>query len=165
MPKQIKNQRISTYEKTNRVFAVISMSCAVIFALILIFIFPAMIKDESVSKVIIVALGYLLFTASCVVHSVTAFRSYKKADNMTGLFHGILSILTTAFCLLNFRFNLVMVLSSFDKENAAYKVIGDQTMTNFVSSQTTAWTCMVLAIFMMIIMGILGIIKLVKMER
>lgn len=162
MPKQIKKEVIPASEKVNRIFAVISMAAALLLAGLLIFLLPQLLEDESPVKACVVSGGFFLFMLSCILHCVTGFVSYAKVQDFTGLFHGIISLMCTVVCLLNLRFVLVLLLSGLNMDNAAQKLVGDHTMTEFVNAQTSDWTGLVFAMCAMLIIGIFGIVRLAK---
>lgn len=162
MPKQIKKDILQKGDKKSRIAAVVSMICAFAFAAAVIALMPSLIKDESAVKASVITVGFAVFTASCAVHSVLSFLCYKREENFTALFQGIISLLSALLCLINFRFMAVLLLSALKMDSAALKLVGDQTMTEFVSSQASGWMCMVISAAAMIILGILGIIRLAK---
>ncbi len=162
MPKTIKKEQINRYEKINRIWAIVAMGVVLAFTGTLIFLLPALLEDESAVKATVISVAYLLFTVSCIIHCVTAFVSYGKAESASGLFHGILSLACTFMSLLNLRFVLALFFSGIKAESIADKIIGDHTMTEFVELQTSNWTCLVFAMAVMLILGILGIIRLAK---
>lgn len=162
MPKQIKKNVLRKGEKKSRIAAVVSMVCALAFAVVVIILLPSLTEDESPVKAAIITAGFVIFTASCVVHLVLSFICYKREMNFTALFQGIVSSLSTFFCLVNFRFMTVLLLSGLKLDSAAESLVGDMTMTEFVSSQTSGWVCMIIAAVAMIVLGILGITRLAK---
>ncbi|WP_124100786.1 hypothetical protein [Ruminococcus sp. Marseille-P6503] len=162
MPKQIKKDVLQKGDKKSRVAAVVSMICAFAFAAAVIALMPSLVKDESPVKASVITAGFAVFTASCIVHAALAFLCYKREGNFTVLFQGVVSLLSALLCLINFRFMAVLLLSGLKMDSAARKLVGDQTMTEFVGSQTSGWVCMVVSAAAMIILGILGIIRLAK---
>lgn len=162
MPKQIKKQSMDSKEKTNRICAICAMLAALIMWGLIIFLLPNMIKKESAPLTVIFTIGYLIFMASCVIHCITAYGFFKATNNFTGIFQGLISGVCTLLCIFNLRFILVMLFSAFGKDETARSFIGSKTMTEFLNSQTSNWTCFAFALIIMIIIGILGIIKLVS---
>lgn len=165
MPKQIKKQQMSPKERTNRICAIISLICSIILAALIIFILPSLTKSPGVPKALLITVGYVLFTASCVVHCTTSFKFYFATDSFTGVFHGVLSFLSALFCLFNLRFVLVMLFSAMGSTSAAKAVVGSKTMTEFTQSQLPSWICMLIALIFMTTIGVLGIIRIVADKR
>ncbi len=165
MPKQIKKETINSKEKTNRIFAILSMTAAILMWALIIFLLPKMIKTESTVMTSIFTVGYVFFMVSCAVHCITAYSFFKATDNFTGIFHGLISLVCTLFCIFNLRFILVMLFSAFGNDKAAKWFIGSKTMTEFLGTQSSNWTCFVFALIIMIIIGLLGIIRLVTYNK
>ncbi|MDE6149598.1 MAG: hypothetical protein K2F81_05825 [Ruminococcus sp.] len=165
MPKQIKRQPIHPKEKTNRICAILAMAASILMWGLIIFLLPKMIKTESAAMTLIFTIGYILFTASCITHCITSYGFFKATDNFTGIFQGLISLVSTLFCIFNLRFILVMLFSAFGKDETARQFIGSKTMTEFLSTQTSNWTCFVFALIIMIIIGTLGIIKLASASK
>ena len=61
MPKQIKKEAINSKEKTNRIFAILSMTAAILMWALIIFLLPKMIKTESTVMTSIFTVGYVFF--------------------------------------------------------------------------------------------------------
>lgn len=165
MPKEIKKQIIDKKEKTNRIFAITAMSASILMWGFIILLLPKIVKTESAVMTLIFTVGYVLFFASCIAHCVTSYGFFKATDNFTGIFHGLISLVSTLFCIFNLRFILVMLFSAFGKDETAKQFIGSKTMTEFLGTQASNWTCFVFALIIMIIIGILGIIRLVSADR
>ena len=157
MPKEIKKQIIDKKEKTNRISAITAMSASILMWGFIILLLPKIVKTESAVMTLIFTVGYVLFFASCIAHCVTSYGFFKATDNFTGIFHGLISLVSTLFCIFNLRFILVMLFSAFGKDETA--------MTEFLGTQASNWTCFVFALIIMIIIGILGIIRLVSADR
>lgn len=162
MPKQIKKDGLKSRDKKSRIAAVISMICAFAFTAAVIALMPSLVKDGSAVKASVITAAYAVFTLSCALHSVFSFLCYKNEDNFTALFQGIVSAMSAFLCLVNFRFMTVLLLSGLKMDSAAQKLAGNQTMTEFVVSQTSGWLCMVISAAAMIILGILGVIRLIR---
>lgn len=162
MPKQIIKDEIDSKEKLSRIFAVISMGLSLVFAGLLIFMLPSLMTDESPLKAGIISGVYFLFTASCIAHCTVSFISYISAQNFSGIFQALISLICSFLSLLNLRFVLAMLFSGLNMDSAAAKVIGDRSMTAFVELQSSNWTCMIFALVIMFITGIFGIARLAK---
>lgn len=160
MPKQIKRRELDKSVKVSCVLAIAGLAASVVFAVLLIFLLPSLMEDESAVKACLIAAGYFIFTVLSICYMAAAFISYSKAQEAGGLFGGICSAAASLMSLLNLRFVLAMMFSGLKMESVVDKIVGDRTYTEFVDMQQQNWICMVIAMMIMLIIGILGAVKL-----
>lgn len=160
MSKKIKLEKLTKEEKTYRVLSIVNFGFTVICAGAGAFLLPKMIDNESRTIAMAMSLLFFVYMIMCIAGCVLAFRYYKATDQTAGVGHGAVLTVTTIINVVNLRFFTVMFLEGLNKSDAAQKLIGSVTETEYLQSLSGTWTALVIGMAFMMLLGVLSVIKL-----
>ena len=160
MPKMIKKPQAKHTDIVFRRWALGAFFSAALFGSVFGALIKTILDSGKAVPMSILFVAYVVYTAVTAVASVMGFRAYNREDVGAALFQGILLCLSAVFALVNVRLAVVMLLESFGKSEASKKLIGEQSVSEFITSQRTAWVLMAVGLGFCVAVGVLAIVKL-----
>lgn len=160
MSKKIKLEKLTAQEKAYRAVSIVSFAFSVVCAGAGAFLLPKMIDNESRKIALLMAVMFYVYMALCALGAVLAFRYYKVTDAAAGVGHGAVLTITTIINIVNLRFFTVMLLEGIGRTDAAKKLIGDVSQTDYFASLSGNWTALVIGMAFVMLLGVLSVIKL-----
>lgn len=163
MPKRIKREVLTKTELHNRVIEIIAMLVTLVFGGVLIALLNDLMNQESGGwRGCVVFALYMLFFIMAVVHFVHGLYTFKRLENYGILFQAIMSGAAAFTALVNAEFAVVLFLSSIGADGTAEKLLGDRSMNDFVTSQSSNWTLLLFGMAAVIIVGICAVMRFAK---
>ncbi len=163
MPKQIKKKELPKGEKTSCILGMIAMFMSLALSSLMIFLVQQSSGDKEPKALgIAVFAVYAVFTVVCLIHFLQGLVTFKKQESYAALFTSMLTAVSLFGLLLNVQFMLAMMFSALGKEKIVNKIVGDAGITDFISTQTSAWNLMLAGIAAAFAVGIIDIIRIAK---
>ncbi len=163
MPIRIKKPEFKPYDKKYRIAAAAAGGTAVLLGGVLLGTFGKIMRTGSKVLCTVLFIAFLIYLAGCITALVFGVKAYKHEDNMTDLGQCAFHLAGIIFCLMNFRFSLVLLFSAYGLENAAQRTTGaTTTYAQFIESQYYPWVCIVAGLLLSFAVGIFAVVKLIK---
>lgn len=164
MPITLKKEKMKPCNIRFRIAAIAGLGITVIFS-VLFGIFVEKIAMGDKNSVIVIAVFFFLYLASCVVSMILGVKTYLREDNGAVLFQSVLLFAPIIFCIMNLKTALLMILVVFDKDSAAIKLLGDHSYFEYISTQYSSWICLMIGLVVTMVIGILAVVTLLKNKK
>ncbi len=160
MPKMIKKPQAKRSDIVFRKWALGAFFSAALFGSVFAALIKTILDSGKAVPMSILFAAYVIYTGVTAVAAVMGIRAYSREDVGAALFQGLLLCASAIFALVNIRLAVVMLLESFGKSEASKKLIGEQSVSEFITSQRTAWVLMAIGLGLCIAVGVLAIVRL-----
>lgn len=163
MPKQIKKKELPGLEKASCGLGIAAMFLSLIMSALMILLVQQVSADKD-PKVLGMAvfIAYAVFTVVCLIHFIQGIVTFKKLESYGALFTAMLTGISVFGLLVNVQLMAAMMFSAIGKEGMVPKITGEGGVTDFMSSQSSAWTMMIAGISTAFAVGIIDMIRLAR---
>ena len=165
MPKQIKKPQTKQSDITFRKWALAAFVSAVLFGTAFGVLIKSVLDSGKPVPMTILFAAYVIYLVMTALAAWKGIQAYSKEDAGAALLHGILLGFSSVFALVNVRLAVVMLLEAFKKTEASKKLIGEQSVSDFINSQRTAWVLLAVGMAFCVMVGVLAIVKLVSSRK
>lgn len=165
MPKQIKKKGLPKQEKVSCGLGIASMLLSLTLSGLMILMVQNTTEDSQPVALGIATFGaYVVFTVICLTHFIQGLVTFKKLESYAALFTAMFTGISVFGLLLNVQLMLAMMFSALGKDGLVNKMLGDKGMTEFISTQTSAWNLMLAGICTAFAVGIIDLIRLARQK-
>lgn len=165
MPIQIKKPEFKKFDKKYRISCLISLGAAVLFMAALIGLMGKISNEADKLASTLLFAAYILLFGCCFYSMYRGVKAYTAEDNTADLFQCAFFLAAIIFCFMNLRFALILIFSAYGLNSAADSLRGEQTYSEFISTQYSNWVCMIIGCVLIIIAGIFAAVKLIKYRK
>ena len=165
MPKQIKKPQPKQSDIAFRKWALAAFFSAVLFGSVFAALIKKVLDSGEAVPMTILFCAYVIYLVMTGLAAWRGIMAYAREDAGAALLHGILLAFSSVFALVNVRLAIVMLLESYKKTETSKKLIGEQSVSDFIASQRTAWVLMAVGMAFCVVVGVLAIVKLASTKK
>ena len=165
MPKQIKKPQAKQSDITFRKWALAAFVSAVLFGTAFGVLIKSVLDSGKPVPMTVLFCTYVVYLVTTALAAWKGVQAYAREDAGAALLHGILLGFSSIFALVNIRLAIVMLLEAFKKTETSKKLIGEQSVSDFINSQRTAWVLLAIGMALCVMVGVLAIVKLISSRK